>query len=155
MIEFLCSPGRALQRDVVGVDLSAPLLATASERYPNATFIEGDILDMALKDLQIEAEVAAASDSDAPPAAEPRAFDAVVLNAAFTTAFDPAAILAHAAGLLARGGRLVVSHPLGAAFAERLHSQERPRRRPPARPPAARQKNPFNTATMTVLAPPK
>jgi len=123
MIGFLTKDGRAREADVVGVDLCEEMLDIASERYPEATLVVGDVLTATLADLQLDKDAGEDAEGggvgDA-PAAMPRAFDAVVLNAVFSTLFDPKLALSAASGLAARGGRVVVSHPLGAPFVKQL-----------------------------------
>jgi len=130
MIEFLTKEGRAREADVVGIDISEEMLEIASERYPDATFVLGDVLTASLSDLQPgadeedvedQAPVEGAADAAAPAEVVPdRPFDAVVLNAVLPTMFDPVLALRAAASHVKRGGRVVVSHPLGAAFVKQL-----------------------------------
>ena len=96
------------ESDVTGVDLCASMLAHARARFPSATFIEGDFLDVEADDDRVMWSTA-----------EP--YDVVVFNAVFGNLYDQSKALAHAAALLRPGGSVVISHPLGAAFVHDLH----------------------------------
>lgn len=56
------------------------------------------------------------------PAFRAAAFDALFMNAMFGNLADKPAVCRHAADALKRGGRLIVSHPEGRAFVERLRA---------------------------------
>ena len=78
---------------VLGVDLSGGMLSVASRAYPEATFQQIDFMRFE------------------PPAHTK--FSAVVMNECLHNFGDVSAAIRHAAGMLADGGRLVVSHPKG------------------------------------------
>ena len=99
------------ESDVTGVDLCASMLAHARARFPSATFIQGDFLDVEADDDRVMWSTA-----------EP--YDVVVFNAVFGNLYDQRAALAHAAALLRPGGSVVISHPLGAAFVRDLHASD-------------------------------
>ena len=91
--------------NVVGVDLSRDMLGYARERFPAASFVQADVLELT-------AEAAGGK------------FDAIVFNACFANLYDQRAALAHAASLLTERGRVFVSHPLGAGFIQQLHASD-------------------------------
>ena len=91
---------------VTGVDLSGEMLAAARERFPAATFVNADLCDLE------------------PPEEAERLFDAVVFNAVFGNVYDQGAALAAACALLKPGGRLLISHPLGASFVRELRASD-------------------------------
>ncbi len=84
---------------IMGCDLSPAMLAEARRRYPSVTFWQGDVLHL------------------------PRAFgvfDVVFFNAMFANLWDQAKVLRAISGRLAVGGRIVISHPMGAGFVRGL-----------------------------------
>ena len=84
---------------VLGCDLSPAMLAEARRRHPNVPFWQGDVLHL------------------------PRAFgvfDVVFFNAMFANLWDQAKVLRAISGRLAVGGRIVISHPMGAGFVREL-----------------------------------
>ncbi len=85
---------------ITGVDLSARMLDHARARYPAATFVHADVVDV------------------------DGSFDAVVFNSVFGNLHDQAAALAHAAALVPGGGTVLISHPLGAAFVDDLREKD-------------------------------
>lgn len=85
---------------VVGCDLSGEMLKLASRRYgESATFLQSDVVDLP---------------------GELRPFDVVFCNAMFGNVFDQRQTVEVIDGLLAPGGRLVISHPMGRDFVRRL-----------------------------------
>ena len=88
---------------ITGVDLCGAMLEHARLRFPEATFLEQDFLQVG------EGE-------------EP--FDAVVFNAVFANLYDQQAALRHAATLLRDGGGVVIAHPLGAGFVKGLKASD-------------------------------
>jgi riboflavin kinase len=52
------------------------------------------------------------------------AFDLIVANACFGNFWNQTAALEHCSQLLKLGGKLAVTHPLGAAFVEKLHQED-------------------------------
>ncbi len=94
--------------EVVGCDLSPAMLARAREQHRKATFWEGDVVDL--------------------PESLGR-FDAVFLNAMFGNVWDQRATLQSVTGRLRTGGRICISHPLGARFVAELNHLD-PRRTP-------------------------
>ncbi len=88
---------------VTALDLTPAMLAVARQRYAGqAAFVAGDIATF-------------------PGEA---AWDVIVCNAMFWNVFDQAAVLARCRALLVPGGRLVISHPMGAGFVARLRAQD-------------------------------
>ena len=86
-------------RHIVGCDLSEAMLAEARRRYPEMEFWRGDVVDL-------------------PPDFGP--FDAIFFNAVFGNLWSQRDALKASSERLARRGRIVISHPMGAAFAEAL-----------------------------------
>lgn len=89
--------------NIVGCDLCETMLSEARTRYPSISFWLGDFIDFPL---------------DRGP------FDAIFFNACFGNFLDQESVIEHAASLLAAGGRIVISHPMGARFVEGLHDHE-------------------------------
>ncbi|MFT5132832.1 MAG: ubiquinone/menaquinone biosynthesis C-methylase UbiE [Gammaproteobacteria bacterium] len=89
--------------EIVGCDLNSSMLAEARQKYPALRFWHGDFIDLP-QSLGL--------------------FDAVFFNAMFGNVWDQRAALIKAATLLKKGGRIIISHPMGASFAEELHQQD-------------------------------
>ncbi|MDH3413950.1 MAG: class I SAM-dependent methyltransferase [Gammaproteobacteria bacterium] len=90
-------------RDIIGCDLSEPMLTEARKRYPGVKFWRGDVIDM-------------------PSALGP--FDAIFFNAVFGNMWNQQETLRTSAGHLNRNGRIIISHPMGSAFAKELAAQD-------------------------------
>ena len=90
-------------RDIIGCDLSQPMLAEARRRYPEVQFWCGDVIDF-------------------PQASGP--FDTIFFNAVFGNMWDQRETLKVSAGLLNQNGRIIISHPMGAAFADKLAAED-------------------------------
>jgi ubiquinone/menaquinone biosynthesis C-methylase UbiE len=90
--------------NVVGCDLSANMLAEAKQKYPQAQFWQGDIADF--------------------PTQKYGKFEAVFFNACFGNIYDQDKAVAVASAVLERGGRIIISHPLGNEFVEKLKQQD-------------------------------
>ncbi len=90
-------------RDIIGCDLSEPMLAEARRRYPEVKFWCGDIVDFP-ETLGL--------------------FDAIFFNAVFGNMWDQRETLKVSAGRLTQSGRIIISHPMGAAFAEKLAAED-------------------------------
>ncbi|CAK9039903.1 unnamed protein product [Durusdinium trenchii] len=87
---------------ITGVDLSAGMLGFARERFPQARFVQDDVLHF-----------------------EGGPYDRVVFNACFGNLYDPVAVLKHVAQkLLSDGGLVVISHPLGRAWLTTLKEKD-------------------------------
>ena len=95
------------QSDITGVDLAENMLAVAAERYPEARFVRGDVVDLPTTNEEFVGS-----------------FDAVTFNACFGNLWDQPAAVYAAEAMLKSGGRVVVSHPLGAAFVDELHDKD-------------------------------
>ncbi len=91
------------EQNVVGCDLSEKMLMEARLNYPEALFWEGDFVDF--------------------PEDFGR-FDAIFFNACFGNLYSQEEAVVKSALLLAPGGRMVISHPLGAGFVAGLHACE-------------------------------
>ncbi|CAM9365919.1 unnamed protein product, partial [Hapterophycus canaliculatus] len=98
LLRFLQGAGVKQER-VVGVDLSSAMVDVASKRYPGATFVQADFLDYC-KDH-------ATSCSEG--------FSHVFFNGCLHNFLEPGEALAGAALLLEKGGKIIISHPKGAA----------------------------------------
>ncbi len=84
---------------IEAVDLSSEMLRHAEERYGSGVnFRQADFVDVPGES----------------------AFDVIFFNAVFWNLFDRRRALAHAAHLLAPGGRMIISHPMGKLFVRRL-----------------------------------
>lgn len=97
--------------NLVGCDLSAEMLRNAARRFPKVKFWQGDIVDLA-----------GSAASELPERLQ--AFDAVFFNACFGNMWDQEETLGAALRLLAVGGKIVISHPLGNKFVDSLHRHE-------------------------------
>lgn len=89
--------------DIVGCDLSAAMLSEAQKRYPNVHFWCGDVIDIPR---------------------EMGSFDVVFFNAVFGNMWNQRHTLLSASARLTPTGRIVISHPMGAAFAEQLRARD-------------------------------
>lgn len=89
--------------EIIGCDLSEPMLAEARMRYPEVQFWCGDVVDFP---------------------SELGRFDAVFFNAVFGNMWDQRQTLSVSTKLLTEGGRIIISHPMGAAFAEKLAAED-------------------------------
>ena len=89
--------------EIIGCDLSESMLAEARIRYSEVKFWRGDVVDI-------------------PPAFGP--FDAIFFNAVFGNMWNQRDTLRISAGHLTRRGRIIISHPMGAAFAQELAAKD-------------------------------
>lgn len=90
-------------RYIVGCDLSAAMLSEVQKRYPNVRLWCGDVVDI-------------------PRELGP--FDVVLFNAVFGNMWNQRNALQSASGHLTPAGRIIISHPMGAAFAEQLRAND-------------------------------
>jgi riboflavin kinase len=90
-------------RYIVGCDLSATMLSEVQKRYPNVRLWCGDIVDF-------------------PRELGP--FDVVFFNAVFGNMWNQRDALRSASAHLTGAGRIIISHPMGAAFAEQLRADD-------------------------------
>ncbi|GAB5037043.1 riboflavin kinase [Nannochloropsis oceanica] len=107
LLPYFKEEGGVEEGQVVGVDVSSGMLAVARKRFPRAEFWEGDVLDFAeawLKGRGANGEL----------------FDAVFFNACFGNVYDQERALREVGRVMGREGRVVISHPLGAAFVDEL-----------------------------------
>lgn len=84
---------------VVACDLSGKMLEQVAERHPEVERHQCDIRDLRLG---------------------PESIDVVFMNAVFGNIADKAGALKNTVRMLRPGGRLVISHPEGRAFVERI-----------------------------------
>ncbi|MGD9681970.1 MAG: class I SAM-dependent methyltransferase [Candidatus Obscuribacterales bacterium] len=96
---------------IVGCDLSSRMLAQAKQKFPEAHFWLGDIVDLTMP-----------LPPDFPPGI--KSFDFVFFNACFGNMFDQEEALKAASRLTRGRGTIVISHPLGAGFVDSLHQSE-------------------------------
>lgn len=88
---------------ITGCDLSSEMLSEAAKRYPGVKFIQSDIDKLPL---------------------EAGPFTKVFFNGCFGNMYDPVATLRHTSELLAPGGMVILSHPLGNTFLQGLQERE-------------------------------
>jgi len=88
---------------IVACDLSPEMLAAAREAHPDVRLWCGDVIDL-------------------PRTLGP--FDVVFFNAVFGNVWDQHEVLARTAERLTPGARVVLSHPMGAGFVERLRAED-------------------------------
>jgi SAM-dependent methyltransferase len=91
------------KENIVGCDLSSGMLEQARKLYPEVTFWQGDIIDF--------------------PASFGE-FDCIFFNACFGNLLQPQRVLTHINKMLKVGGRVVISHPMGAGFVKELQEQD-------------------------------
>lgn len=89
--------------EIVGCDLSPAMLEEATARYPDIDFWCGDMVDLPLYK---------------------GPFEVIFFNAMFGNVWDQRAVLEKAVELLLDGGRIVISHPMGAGFVRQLAQQD-------------------------------
>jgi SAM-dependent methyltransferase len=89
--------------NIAGCDLSANMLELARSRYPEVQFWQGDYYEFP---------------------SDMGKFDAIFFNGCFGNLYDPDAVIERGVLLLNSGGRLVISHPLGATFVGQLRANE-------------------------------
>jgi ubiquinone/menaquinone biosynthesis C-methylase UbiE len=102
LIEYFLERGLS-ETDIVGCDLSSKMLAEARTRYPHVTFWQGDVQEL--------------------PESLGK-FDAVFFNACFGNIFDQKQVIGKMRKALRAGGKVIISHPLGNAFVEKLKEQD-------------------------------
>lgn len=87
---------------IYACDLAEAMLARLKEHYPYAETLLGDVRDLNLPDESI---------------------DVVFVNAVYSNIADKAGAFANMARMMKPDGRLVISHPLGKAFIDRLRKE--------------------------------
>ncbi len=91
---------KAMPSEVVACDLSRKMLAQAKAKYGRSVkYVQQDVIDLPGKE---------------------GPFDVVFCNAVFGNIYDQRQALKAIHSLLAEGGRLVISHPMGKDFVRRL-----------------------------------
>ncbi|NIR31935.1 MAG: methyltransferase domain-containing protein [Gammaproteobacteria bacterium] len=90
-------------RRIVACDLSASMLAEVQRSHPQVRVWCGDVVELP---------------------AEFGAFDVVFFNAMFGNVWDQRLTLERTAERVSRGGRMVISHPMGARFVEELRRDD-------------------------------
>jgi len=99
------------QRNIIGCDLSREMIDNARKRYPHVYYWRGDILDFPL-----------AFPEDAPD--HIKEVDTIFFNACFGNVWNQEETLAHSRKLLAAGGKIAISHPMGKRFVAALNASE-------------------------------
>eukprot|EP00871_Galdieria_phlegrea_P002969 jgi/Galph1/3673/GphlegSOOS_G2348.1 len=90
---------------IILCDCSQGMLDQARNRYPSCRTLLVDFMEI---DKYIEAH----------------SLDVVLFNAVFGNFIDPLAAMAMASKLIKKDGRIVISHPMGRGFVEKLHQQD-------------------------------
>lgn len=99
------------QGNIVGCDLSEEMLKRARMRFPGVFFWQGDVAAL----------------NKPLPSHFPNhlsSFNAVFFNGCFGNMWNQEEALYSAVNLLAEGGRIVISHPMGSGFVDKLHRSE-------------------------------
>eukprot|EP00466_Bigelowiella_natans_P008301 jgi/Bigna1/140453/aug1.56_g15161 len=100
---------------VVGVDISPGMVALAAQRHPESVFVAGDVDDLNLEDVNKDGS------SETGNGERDARFDIIVLNACVSHLWNPKATLQRLSDeFLATDGILIVSHPRGRKFIERM-----------------------------------
>jgi ubiquinone/menaquinone biosynthesis C-methylase UbiE len=102
LVKFFLQAGVS-PNNIIGVDLSDRMLEEARKRYPDVNFVQADFAEFA---------------------GDPAGYDAVFFNACFGNIFDQDKAIIVATHLLAAGGRIVISHPLGNEFVQQLKDSD-------------------------------
>lgn len=102
LIEYFLEQGIS-EQNVVGCDLSSKMLNEARRRYGQVTFWQGDVLELP---------------------ADLGKFDAVFFNACFGNIFDQKQVVSKMRDVVRTNGKIIISHPLGNAFVEKLKAQD-------------------------------
>lgn len=84
---------------IYACDLSEAMLGQLASNYPYAETIQADVKDLELPD---------------------ESLDVVFVNACYPNIADKAASFSNIGRMLGAGGRLLISHPLGKAFIDRI-----------------------------------
>ena len=112
---------------VVAVDVCEAMLDIVEERYPDVPLLTADFSALTPMDLHPLFAPDDVTDAQATPAEWAASgngkVDVVMLNAVYSLMLDEIDTLEAGARLLRRGGRLVLSHPLGKAFVADLQKQ--------------------------------
>ncbi len=87
-------PGR-----ILACDLSKAMLGQLEKNYANVETFQSDVRDLTISDSSI---------------------DAILINACYPNIADKAGAFANIARMMKPAGRLVISHPLGKAFVDKL-----------------------------------
>ncbi len=88
---------------ITGCDLSTEMLEEARQRYPEVTFIQSDIDELPM--------------NTGP-------FTRAFFNGCFGNMYNPVATLLRTSKMMAAGGRIIISHPLGNSFVQGLKDRE-------------------------------
>lgn len=97
LVPFLRAHGAGL---IIACELSTKMLERLKEKHPNVMTILSDVCDLTLPDASV---------------------DAIFMNAVFPNIADKSKALDNVARMLRVGGRLIISHPEGREFVDRLH----------------------------------
>jgi SAM-dependent methyltransferase len=112
---------------VVGVDLCEAMLDIVEERFPDVPLLTADFSAITPQDLHAvlcpeDAEEKRESPAEMAASGNGKV-DLVVMNAVYSLMLDETDTLEAAARMLRRGGRVVISHPLGREFVGGLQKQ--------------------------------
>jgi len=107
-----------VQGHIIAVDICEAMLDIVEERFPDTLLLNADFSALTPQDVH---HVLNPDDSEEAGASEMAAsgngkVDLVVMNAVYSLMLDECDSLEAAARMLRRGGRVVVSHPLGRSF---------------------------------------
>ncbi|GAB5361817.1 hypothetical protein AAMO2058_000745200 [Amorphochlora amoebiformis] len=92
---------------VVGIDISPGMIERAREKFPSAVFVCGDVDTMLLEGLG------------------GKRFESIVINACISHFWDPVATIARLADqFLQTEGKLIISHPRGREFIDRMRGKD-------------------------------
>lgn len=112
---------------VIGVDLCEAMLDIVEDRYPDVPLLNADFSTLAAEDLHLLIDPEDTEGVQASPAEFAASgngkVDIVVMNAVYSLMLDETDALEAASRLLRRGGRTLISHPLGSAFIAELQRQ--------------------------------
>ena len=112
---------------VMAVDLCEAMLDLVEQRHPDVPLLNADFSTIAAEDLILlidpeDTEGAKASPAELAASGSGKV-DIVVMNAVYSLMLDETDALEAASRVLRRGGRTVISHPLGSGFVAELQRQ--------------------------------
>ncbi len=102
-----------LAQNILGLDLTLSMLVQAEQNYPQVNFCHSDFLDFTKQSRFYLNNELSHFNYDV--------FDIIFFNACFGNIFNQDAAIAKACILMNPGGKIVISHPMGAQFVQKLH----------------------------------